>query len=166
MKRAVIALPLSVLLLAACADAPRAAAPPTRTAVPTGTPAALMTDTPPSEAASEDLARYDTQGAVEFAVLPLGLYPGAETIEFEVGMNTHSVDLGWDLAAQSVLRTDTGLEVSGSSWPIGSGHHYGGVLVFPGVTPSGERVLEGARTLTLTIRDADVPERTFVWQLD
>lgn len=111
------------------------------------------------------LARTDSQGAVEFVVTPLNLSAPTETYEFEVVMNTHSVDLAWDLAAQSTLKTDTGLEVQGQSWPAGSGHHYEGTLTFPAKTADGQSLLEGAKSLTLTIRDTDVNERVFVWEL-
>jgi hypothetical protein len=95
---------------------------PTRTAVPTAT-----IDAPESDPASPDVTRTDTQGAVVFEVTPLNLSVSAGTLEFEVVMNTHSVDLGWDLAEQAVLSTDTGLEAQAASWPVGNGHHYGGV---------------------------------------
>jgi hypothetical protein len=55
---------------------------------------------------------------VEFSVTPLNLESPGETIEFDVSMNTHSVDLLWDLAALSALRTDTGLSVGGLAWPV------------------------------------------------
>jgi hypothetical protein len=112
-----------------------------------------------------ELARTDTQGAVEFVLTPLNLDAAGATLDFDVSMNTHSVDLGWDLAAQSVLSTDTGLEVTGQSWPVGSGHHYEGTLSFPVSAAGGEALLDGAATLTLTIRDTDVPERSFTWDL-
>ena len=100
-----------------------------------------------------------------FEVTPIGLSVAAETLEFEVVMNTHSVDLAWDLAAQSVLRTDTGLEVQALSWPLGSGHHYSGTLTFPSRSADGAPLLDGAQVLTLIIRDTDVPERTFTWEV-
>jgi len=109
--------------------------------------------------------RTDTQGSVTFEVNPIGLSVAAETLEFEVVMNTHSVDLAWDLAAQSVLRTETGLEVQALSWPLGSGHHYSGTLTFPGRSADGTVLLDGARVLTLIIHDTDVPERAFTWEV-
>jgi hypothetical protein len=133
---------------------------PTRTAVPTAT-----IDAPESDPASPDVTRTDTQGAVVFEVTPLNLSVSAGTLEFEVVMNTHSVDLGWDLAEQAVLSTDTGLEAQAASWPVGNGHHYGGVLAFPGTTPAGTSLLAGAKTITLILRDTDVPERRFAWEL-
>jgi hypothetical protein len=77
------------------------------------------------------VTRTDTQGAVEFVVTPPDLDVPGETLDFDVSMNTHLVDLGWDLASQSTLSTDTGLE--------------------------------GAKTLTLTVRDTTVPKRVFTW---
>ena len=136
---------LTLTLTAACAATP--------TNVPTATPAV-------------DLTRTDTQGAVEFAITPLNLNANAATLEFDVTMNTHSVDVSWDLAAQSTLTTDAGLSVVGSQWAIGSGHHYENTLVFPAQTPDGQALLANARTLTLTLQNTDVPERTFVWQLN
>ena len=130
------------------------------------TVAAPSTSTSPSTATPiADSTRTDTQGAVEFVVTPLNLNANAATLEFDVAMNTHSVDVNWDLAAQSTLTTDAGLEVSGSQWTVGSGHHYESTLVFPAQTSEGQPLLAGAKTLTLVIRDTDVPERTCVWQL-
>jgi len=109
--------------------------------------------------------QVDTQGAVEFAVTPLNLTTPGETLDFDVALNTHSVDLSWNLAAQSVLATDTGLEVKGLSWPVGGGHHYESILTFPAKTADGKLLLEGAKTLTLTIRDAGAASRVFEWDL-
>lgn len=111
------------------------------------------------------LAQTDQQGAVTFAVSPLNLSAPGKTLDFNVSMNTHSVNLGWNLAAQSTLATDTGRQVQGQSWPIGNGHHYQGTLSFPAETADGARLLDGAKRLTLTIRGTDVAERVFIWDL-
>ena len=126
-----------------------------------GDPSAL----PPSGVAGQALARTDAQGSVEFVVTPLNLSAPGETLDFDVSLNTHSVDVSWELAAQSALKTDTGLEVQGLSWPVGGGHHYEGTLTFPAKTADGKGMLEGARKLTLTIRDAAAPTRVFEWEL-
>jgi hypothetical protein len=106
----------------------------------------------------------DGQGSVEFAITPLNLQDPGETLDFGVSMNTHSVDLSWDLAALSTLSTDTGLEVAGLSWPISSGHHVSGVLTFPSIV-DGVVVVEGASEITLSVRDAGAAERVFTWSL-
>jgi hypothetical protein len=122
---------------------------------------------PPATAAdlnnNPNLARADSQGSVEFLVVPKDLNAPAETLDFLVEMNTHSVDLSWNLAAQSTLTADNGLSVVGSSWPTSSGHHAQGTLKFPTKTTDGKPLLDGAKKLTLTIKDAGVPARVFVW---
>jgi hypothetical protein len=55
--------------------------------------------------------------------------------------------------------------MKGLSWPVGSGHHYEGTLTFPAKTTDGKTLLEGAKTLTLTISNTDVAKRVFVWEL-
>jgi hypothetical protein len=130
--------------------------------VPTISPSAIPTSPVASPA---DLVRTDAQGYVEFDVTPVNLSQPGETLDFEVGMNTHSVNLSWDLAAQSQLTTDTGREVKGQSWPVGGGHHVSGTLSFPAKTADGKPLLAGAKKLTLTIQNAGAPERTFVWDL-
>lgn len=147
---------LFTLILVACT----AAQPPT--AVPS--PASNETTDPAAQSESS-LARTDAQGAVEFTVEPLNLEAPGETLEFAVLMDTHSVDLSWDLAAQSVLASNTGLEVAGIGWPGGSGHHVEGVLVFPAKTADGQPLLADTKLLTLTIRDAGADERVFVWEV-
>jgi hypothetical protein len=102
---------------------------------------------------------------VEFAVTPLNLPSPGETLDFDISLNTHSVDLSWNLAAQSVLTTDTGLEARGLSWPVGGGHHYEGTLTFPAKAADGKPLLDGVTKLTLTIRDADAASRMFEWEL-
>ena len=160
-----------VLGLAACASpTPAPQAQPATENAPASDTGAIETSSapsalPPAGVAGQALARTDSQGAVEFVVTPLNLTTPGETLDFDVSMNTHSVDVSWDLAAQSVLKTDTGLEVKGASWPVGGGHHYEGKLTFLAETADGKTLLEGAKTLTLIIRDADAPERVFVWEL-
>jgi len=164
-------LPASLLLalLAGCAapaavpGTPQPSGPeasPIRTPPPTATP-----DSPPGPQARAYEPQTDSQGAVVFEITPLDLSANSETLEFEVVMNTHSVDLSWDLAAQAVLRTDTGREVSGLSWPVGGGHHYTAILTFPGRTSDGGALLDGANSITMTLRATDVAERVFTWEV-
>jgi len=108
--------------------------------------------------------RTDQQGAVEIAMLPVNLNHPQDTLDFQVSLNTHSVDLSMDLAALALLRTDSGVEVKASAWtgPSG-GHHVSGILSFPSVV-DGEGVLEGATVLELAVMNLDAPERVFVWE--
>jgi len=165
MIRGAIAVLASVLVLSACSVRPADDA--VGTALPTSTRTPVPTGTPdlPSEPTTASLAQTDDQGAVVFVVEPLNLNGGGETLDFNVTMETHSVDLGWDLAALSTLETDAGARVAAIGWPMGSGHHYGGTLSFPRVTAGGENLLAGAGVLRLIIHGTDVPERVFAWDL-
>lgn len=155
---------LAAAVLAACAAPAAPGFSPTAPALPASVqPTTIPAPTVPHLA--DDLTRTDVQGSVEFAVTPLNLEVPGASLDFVVTMNTHSVNLAWDLAAQATLTTDTGLEVKGSSWPVGSGHHYEGTLRFPSQTADGQALLAGAKSLTLTILDTDVSERVFVWSL-
>lgn len=109
-------------------------------------------------------AQKDAQGAVEVTIIPLNLNNPGDTLDFEVSLNTHSVDLSMDLATLANLTTDTGLVVKASLWeaPLG-GHHVSGVLSFPS-SLSGVPVLEGATRLTLTLISFDAAERVFTWE--
>jgi hypothetical protein len=160
------------LALAACAPAasPTPIQPPTPTiAQVTATPKddPVLAPTPFLDTtASGDLTRIDEQGMVVIQVTPANLGTPADTLDFDVAMNTHSVDLSMDLAAVSTLSTDTGLTIQSSLWdaPPGGGHHVSGKLIFP-ATQNGKSILEGAGKLTLTIRDVDAPARVFEWNL-
>ncbi len=124
----------------------------------------LATSTP-FISSSEDLTRTDDQGAVSFSVQPLNLNSPGETLDFEVSMNTHSVNLNMDVATLATLTTDNGNTSPGIAWDGGSGgHHVTGTLSFP-VGVAGKSILDGATTLTLTIKNIDAPERVFTWSL-
>ncbi len=117
------------------------------------------------EPRDEDLARWDNQGEVEIEIRPRNLLsPIGGLLEFDVSMNTHSVDLAMDLADLSTLETDLGLHVSAGWWSGGSGHHVQGVLTFPDRDEAGRMILDGARTITLRIEGVDAPVREFQWE--
>lgn len=107
----------------------------------------------------------DEQGQVEFEITPVNLNSSGEDLIFEVAMNTHSVDLGMDLAQVATLATDTGITVTATKWdaPRG-GHHVSGYLNFP-ASMDGEHILEEATQLILSIQNVDAPERVFTWNL-
>ncbi|MCG2787787.1 MAG: hypothetical protein L6461_22085 [Anaerolineae bacterium] len=143
---------------------------PTRINTPIITP--TPTDDPdtlallfPNQGGASELTRIDNQGMVVVEVTPLNLGKPADNLEFEISLNTHSVDLSMDLAYLATLTTDTGIIIQATLWdaPRG-GHHVGGKLFFPIVT-DGARLLDGATKLILQIRDVDVPVRTFEWEL-
>ncbi len=118
----------------------------------------------PGQAAAWETA-VDDQGAVTVAITPVDLGQEATTLAFEVVMDTHSVDLGMDLAALATMTADNGRSVTATLWDaVPGGHHVSGLLTFPAVV-AGTAVLDGATELTLTITDVDAPSRTFTWSL-
>ena len=171
MRRFVFPL-LMLFLLMACAPSQPATEQPATVASPalgiTGTPTddpALLPTLFPNSAGNGELARIDEQGAVVFEVTPLNLDTPADTLEFNIAMNTHSVDLSMDLATLSTLSTDTGTTVEASKWDtVPGGHHVEGTLIFPSAQ-DGISILEGASKLTLTIVDVDASSRIFEWEL-
>ena len=172
MKRFALALLLALtLILAACApqanpDSTQPSAQPDSAAMatPTDDPAVLPTLFPNTANAS-DMTRMDEQGAVIFEVTPLNLGTPAATLEFDVSMNTHSVDLSMDLAQLATLSTDAGLTVQASKWDAApGGHHVSGKLLFPSMQDT-KSILEGASKLTLTIINVDATSRIFEWKL-
>ena len=170
------------LLLAACSSAPKAASPSaTSDSSSTLSNEPAATSNPPSSEANPtapqsaegtgqapavgDQVRRDEQGAVTVEVTPANLAEPGEALEFEVELNTHSVDLSMDLAALATLTTDTGKTIQAIKWDASKGgHHVSGKLIFP-TTVDGQPVLDGTKKLTLTIKDLDAPERIFSWDL-
>ncbi len=130
---------------------------------PQASPAAAV----PAEVAggAGNLTRVDSQGPVSIQLTPIKMEVGGASLEFDVAMNTHSVDLSMDLASLATLSTDAGAKVTATRW-TGSpgGHHVRGVLDFPG-SYAGKPILDGALLLTVTIVDVAAPVRVFEWEL-
>ncbi|MBE2199519.1 MAG: hypothetical protein IAE79_12975 [Anaerolinea sp.] len=149
---------LLVAFLAACGAEP-AAQPPVVSAAEN----AVDSTAPVQTAVWETI--IDEQGAVSVAITPLNLSANAPTLDFEVVLDTHSVDLSMDLMTLATLTADNGRSVTATLWDaVPGGHHVSGILSFP-ADAAGTAVLEGASQLTLTIRDIDAPERSYVWSL-
>lgn len=86
-----------------------------------------------------------------------------ETLTLQVAMNTHTVELNYDLTRLAALRDDQGEELRPKSWkaPAG-GHHVSGLLTFE----ISEGFFADSSSLELMIRDVGgVPERLFRWKL-
>ncbi|MBI4674548.1 MAG: hypothetical protein HY741_23125 [Chloroflexi bacterium] len=99
-------------------------------------------------------------GSVTVEVVPRVLKLGAP-LEFEIAMNTHSVDLDADMTKSAVLSDDAGNEYTPTAWdgPSGGGHHRSGTLKFPALKGN-------TKAVTLFVKNiAGVPERVFKWQL-
>lgn len=136
------------------------------TAPETLLPSAPAVDAAQPDADPDGQTQVDEQGAVAVGVTPLNLSHHDQTLDFEIAMNTHSVDLSMDLAELAVLATDDGQQVAAVSWApsMGGGHHVSGLLQFP-ANPDGRHLLEDAHSLTLSIQNVDAPNREFTWQL-
>lgn len=151
MKRYLLPLLLTTaLVLAACSASDQASAEP----APASEEAASANNT---------LTRSDVQGAVTVNVTPLNLDNPSDELEFDIALETHSVDLSMDLATLATLTTDTGITVQATKWdaPRG-GHHVEGTLIFP-ATKDGKAILDNASELTLMIADVDALSRVFQW---
>ena len=155
MKRFVFPL-LLIFILSACAPSKAT----TNQTQPTSS-----SSTSNDAATTADLTRTDQQGAVVVEVTPLNLDNPSEQLEFDVAMNTHSVDLSMNLATLATLTTDKGVTVQATTWEgMSGGHHVSGKLIFP-ATQGGKSILEGANKLTLTITGVDAASRVFEWTL-
>lgn len=102
----------------------------------------------------------NNENAVRVDVKPIQLVAGKPAV-FEVRLNTHSVNLAYDLEKISLLQDESGKQYRALNWdgsPPG-GHHRRGKLEFP--------KLEGSpQSVKLIIRDVSgVPERIFEWKL-
>lgn len=127
-------------------------------------PAANSSQSASTDTSSSSAATFETQtvegGSVSVAVTPTSLKAGAPG-EFEIAMNTHSVDLSTDLLKVVVLRDDAGKEYAPTKWdgPVGGGHHRSGKIVFPALAAN-------VKSVTLIVKDiAGVPERDYKWDV-
>lgn len=163
---------ISMLILVACSTTTSSPEQTTPQPTPVSNATPSPTDDPalfptlfPNGPDNHELTRIDEQGAIVFEITPLNLGRPADTLEFDVAMNTHSVDLSMDLAALAELATDTGVTIQASTWdaPLG-GHHVEGKLIFT-VMNDGNSILDGASKLTLTIVNVDAASRVFEWEL-
>ena len=100
--------------------------------------------------------QISSEGSVEITVRPMNL--AANTWDFEVTLNTHSVELNEDLVKASILIVD-GKEYKPTSWegdPAG-GHHREGILKFG--APASQ-----LKSTTLKINQiGGIEERSFSW---
>ena len=105
----------------------------------------------------------DSQGAVTISIEPINLDNPGQTLDFDVKMDTHSIDLGMDISKLSILSIASGKTVEAVKWnaPMG-GHHVEGTLSFP-ATINGMPLLENSEEITIRIIDVDAPARIFKW---
>lgn len=102
--------------------------------------------------------KQDSRGEITVEVAPVKLSRGDKVV-FRVLLDTHSVELNYDLKNLAVLSDDKGREYKPVSWngEVG-GHHLSGTLVFPPLS-------RNVKSIRLTIKGVANIERTFVWSL-
>lgn len=115
----------------------------------------------PQNSASAYETKTDSQAEVNVTVTPLDLGAGSAQWKFDVGFNTHSVELNQDPSKVSVLVDDQGKQYQPVSWqgPGSGGHHREGQLIFNPINPRPKNV-------TLKILGlAGINSRDFTWTL-
>lgn len=97
-------------------------------------------------------------GAVEIKVKPSQLEVGKDII-FTVTLDTHSVELGYDLAELASLEDNLGNNYQPNAWSGGKGgHHLSGKLTFT-------KLKTGAKNLKLNIDGIENQQVVFEWEL-
>jgi len=139
----------------------------TNTMPMTGTPSADQSE---AAATAADQTQTAELGAITFKVTPLNLEDAkAETLDFNIVLDTHTVDLNFDLAELVTLQIGD-QEVAASAWETaGSGnsnHHVEGTLRFATTDADGNALREAATEVSVVFRGLPGDgERVFVWRL-
>jgi hypothetical protein len=153
---ALIALTLLALIATACSVA-QGAQPGPSLAPELTRIASAAAQTEASVIALPPETRSDTAGAVTVEVTPAG--GTTATLIFDVTMNTHTVELDYDMTKIATLMDDQGRAYPVKSWNgAAGGHHREGSLTFEapaGATP---------KSLQLNLAGiGGVPDRLFQW---
>jgi len=104
--------------------------------------------------------KTEEQASVTVVVTPLDLSPNSKEWKFDIGMNTHSVELDQDMIKIAVLIDDQGKEYKPLRWEgaEAGGHHREGVLIF-------NQVILTPKSVELKISNIGDVVRSFVWEL-
>ncbi len=104
--------------------------------------------------------KTDDQASVNIVVTPTDLSQQSPEWKFDIGMNTHSVELNQDMTQVAVLVGDDNKEYKPTKWegPTG-GHHREGILSFAPIAPYPQHP-------TLIIKGIGDVDRTFSWTLN
>ena len=111
---------------------------------------------------SQNQTSLETQSneaeSVTVEAKPEVLEAGKEVV-FDLSLNTHSVELDYDIASISILTDDKRNQYQASSWSGNKGgHHISGKLVFP-------TLKEDAKQITLTVKGIAGKDRVFSWNI-
>ncbi|MFH1756507.1 MAG: hypothetical protein ABH969_00515 [Pseudomonadota bacterium] len=112
-----------------------------------------------SEAGAFQIQTSD-ENAVRVDVKPIQLTPGKPAI-FEIRLNTHSVELSYDMVRLSSLQDSQGKVYKAMNWKGSSpgGHHRRGVLEFPELQGNPQSIQIIMQNIS------GVPQRIFEWKL-
>ena len=149
---------LAVVLVAWSSQAAGSAVASALPATPGSAAPAGQAAAPDGQAGGPGSTQTSDGGRVTVAVTWNGPASGGE---FDVRLDTHSVDLDGVTLADASLRNDRGDQLTGPAWdaPKG-GHHRGGTLRFS----AGAAFFSGSRSIELTLLGVgEVPTRTFRW---
>jgi DNA-binding beta-propeller fold protein YncE len=134
---------------------------------PTGTSPSTTASRPAALLPAGDgtLTRVNHERAVTVEVTPLNLDGSGATVDFQVVLDTHAVELDYDLVQLSILRDDQGNEYAPVGWEGGQGgHHMSGILRFEN---AGQILKPGRQYLELELQEiAQVPSRHFRWEFE
>lgn len=123
---------------------------------------ALLASTPQTQNTTKQLQTLSLEeNSVTFKITPEQSEIGKEIV-FDIVIDTHTVDLGFDMTKISVLETDFGEEYFPVKWEGSDpgGHHRSGKLYF-------DKLQAQTKSVTLIIKDvANVSERKFTWELE
>lgn len=104
-------------------------------------------------------SKDNNEGPVSITVTPQVLSESLSTLNFDITLNTHSVDLNYDLTALSEIVDDKGRSYKPIAWDGDKpgGHHRRGVLKFEPISPL-------PKSVELKIKSmGGIPERSFKW---
>ncbi len=121
---------------------------------------------PKAPVVSDEASRSVEGGSVKVTATPLSLTDkSATSLTFEVVLETHSVELTYDLATLAVLRDNLGNEYQPTTWTPdqSSGHHVKGLLSF---ADRATILQTGVTSLELDVTGiAGIPSRLFQWSV-
>lgn len=105
-------------------------------------------------------SKVDDQASVTVTVTPTLISEESGEWNFDVVMDTHSVELDQDMTKVAILIDEQGKEYRVLNWDgSAGGHHREGILTFTKITPF-------PKSVELKISDIGGVVRSFIWQLN
>jgi hypothetical protein len=130
----------------------------------------LTTDSYSAQLTKKELVRVNDEGAVTVRITYLNPIKNINKgeLDFEVRMNTHSVNLdNYKMEELSFLKDDKGNTYKPLGWfnPGGGGHHRFGVIKFSSKDSKGKDIIDkNTKYIHIIIKGVDnVNERSFQW---